>query len=392
MLITAALSDGICRLHNGLKSEDTLLTAHALRQLGVQIEEQKDAFIVHGAAGNLEQCKGPIYLGNSGTSMRFITALTALGEGRYLLTGSKRMQERPIQDLLDGLDQLGIVARTANPHGCPPVEVEGGIIRRDKVTLNCEKSSQFLSALLLVAPYTKDGLDITVSRGPVSRPYIDMTLTVMEMFGVNVYRNGYRNFKIPGNQVYKSGIYRVEPDSSQAGYFWAAGAIGGVKITVEGIAKESRQGDLRFAQLLEMMGCRVSYHSNGISVQGGSLSAVDADMADMPDMVPTLAVVAAFARGTTHIENVAHLRLKESDRLNAVTTELSKMGIETSCTDRGLIVKGGDPTGAVINTYDDHRIAMSFAVAGLRVPGVFIENERCVDKSFPEFWEALKRL
>ena len=212
------------------------------------------------------------------------------------------------------------------------------------------------------------------------------------MFGVNVYRNGYQNFKVPGNQIYKRGNYRIEADSSQAGYFWAAGAIGGAEITVEGITRDSKQGDLRFAQVLEMMGCRVSYRSNGISVQGGSLSAVEVDMEDMPDMVPTLAVVAAFARGTTHINNVAHLRIKESDRLNAVTTELSKMGIETTCTDTGLIVKGGSPTGAVIDTYEDHRIAMSFAIAGLSVPGVFIKNERCVEKSFPEFWETLKRL
>ncbi|MBW1962768.1 MAG: 3-phosphoshikimate 1-carboxyvinyltransferase [Deltaproteobacteria bacterium] len=392
VLIAAALSDGVCKLHNALRSEDTLLTAGALRQLGIHIEHRDDLFIVTGSRGVLKECKDPIYLGNSGTSMRFLTAVTVLGKGRYFLSGNQRMQQRPIQDLVEGLNQIGVSVRTVNQNGCPPVEIKSRRVDGGSVTLNCEKSSQFLSALLLIAPYTKKGLEITVTRGPVSRPYIDMTLEVMEKLGVTVYRDGYTYFKIPGSRVYKAGTYTIEADCSQAGYFWAAAAITGAGVTVQGITRDSKQGDLGLLKLLEAMGCRVSFRSDGICVQGGRLSGIDADMGDMPDMVPTLAVVAAFAEGTTRIRNVAHLRIKESDRLGAVAAELSKMGIAANITDTGICVRGGTPGPAVIDTYGDHRIAMSFAIAGLAVPGVFINDEECVEKSFPRFWDVLESL
>ena len=392
MLIASALSNGTCTLYNGLKSEDTRLTAAALKQLGVDIEMKSDRFIVHGASGHFTACKESIYLGNSGTSMRFMTAVAALGEGTYQLTGSQRMQERPIQDLIDGLNQFGVSARSLYYNGCPPVEIEGGRVEGGNIQLNCEKSSQFLSALLLMAPYTETGLDITITHGPVSYPYIDMTVAVMDMFGVDVLREAYQRFTVPGGRVYCSGDYAVEPDASQAGYFWAAAAINGADIKVKGITRESNQGDVRLAALLEAMGSKVVYDSDGIRVIGGPLKAIETDMADIPDMVPTLAVAAAFAEGTTIIENVAHLAEKESNRLAAVTAELAKMGIEARCTDSGLMVKGGNPRGARIETYGDHRIAMSFALTGLRVPGVVIEDERCVDKSFPEFWDVFRSL
>ena len=225
MLIAAALSDGPCTLTNGLKSEDTLLTSETLKKFGIPVEISGEGYRVDGRSGDLSGYDAPIDLRNSGTSMRFITALAALGKGRYRLTGSARMQARPIQDLLDGLQQLGIPARTQYSNGCPPVEIDGGTVVGGRLTLNCEKSSQFLSALLLIAPYTENGLDIHISHGPVSRPYIDMTVAVMEKFGVGVRRDGYRRFGVTGNQVYRCGVYPVEPDASQAGYFWAAAAI-----------------------------------------------------------------------------------------------------------------------------------------------------------------------
>jgi len=392
ILIAAALSDGPCRIENCLKSEDTLLTMGALRQMGIDIRQADDRILVQGNRGVLKACPEDIFLGNSGTSMRLLTAVAAMGSGKYRLTGTPRMHQRPIQDLIDGLKQLGVDIASIRQNGCPPLEIMGGSITGGRVSLNCSTSSQYLSALLLIAPYTQEGIEIHVTQGPVSRPYIDMTVAVMEKAGVEISREGYRLFQIAGRQCYRSGNFAVEPDASQAGYFWAAAAVTGTAVKVKGIFAHSTQGDAAFTRILEAMGCRVVEEADGVQVVGGPLRAVKADMGDMPDLVPTLAVVAGFAKGTTVIRNVGHLKAKESDRLAAVAAELNKMGIETRCGDTELSVKGGTPHGASIETYDDHRLAMSFAVAGLKVPGVVIQNERCVDKSFPDFWEVFRTL
>lgn len=392
ILIAAALSDGFCTIHNGLKSEDTLLTLGALRQMGIPIDVTDDKFVVHGANGAVKPCTDSIYLGNSGTSMRLLTAVAALGKGGYTLTGTQRMGERPIQDLLDGLNQIGVKARSVNDTGCPPVEIKGGNVPGGSIDLRCGVSSQFLSALLLIAPCTKKGIQINITQGPVSRPYVDMTVDVMKEFGVEVHRDGYQHFKVSGGRTYRAGSYTVEPDCSQAGYFWAAAAISGAKIKVKGTTRKTRQGDVRFTELLEKMGCNILYETDGIAVSGRPLSAITADMAHMPDMVPTLAVVASFAKGTTVIENVAHLKAKESDRLGSVVQELSKIGIQASCSHSGMIITGGSPHGSEIDTYGDHRMAMSFSLVGLKVPGIIIKDERCVEKSFPNYWEVFQEL
>lgn len=401
ILIAAALSDGTCTIQNCLKSEDTLLTMGALKQMGIRMDEHNDKIVIYGTNGQLKSCDDPVYLGNSGTSMRLLTGVAALGHGTYLLTGTERMLERPIQDLLDGLNQIGVSARSVKNNGCPPVEIKGQKIKAKHVSLKCNISSQYLSSLLLIAPYTENGLEITVSQGPVSKPYVDMTVDIMERLGVKLTRDGYKSFQVPGNQTYRSGSYTVEPDCSQAGYFWAAAAITGSEVKVKGITGDSHQGDVRFTQVLEAMGCKIFYENDGIAVSGGELSAIEIDMSDMPDLVPTLAVVAAFAKGTTIIKNVAHLKAKESDRLSAVANELVKLGIEVRQTDTGLIINGrppkGEPEGREaakieIETYNDHRIAMSFAVAGLVVPGIVIRDEKCVEKSFPEFWDVFQGL
>ena len=392
ILISAALSDGICTICNGLKSEDTLLTLGALRQMGINIHVKDDRFVVHGTKGMLEPCVDPVYLGNSGTSVRLLTAVAALGQGAYTLSGTERMGERPIQDLLDGLVQMGVDARSVKANGCPPVEVKGGKVLGGGVALKCGVSSQFLSALLLIAPYTTQGVEINVIEGPVSRPYVDMTVDVMEELGVEVQRDGYEYFSVAGGQIYRAGSYEVEPDCSQAGYFWAAAAISETDIKVKGTTTKSRQGDVRFTELLEKMGCNIEHEADGITVSGRSLSAITADMSDMPDMDPTLAVVAAFARGTTVIKNVGHLKAKESDRLGSVVKELSKIGIDASCSETGIEIEGGYPHGSEIDTYGDHRMAMSFALAGLKIPGIVIRDERCVEKSFPDFWNVFESL
>ncbi|MGD9332999.1 MAG: 3-phosphoshikimate 1-carboxyvinyltransferase, partial [Desulfobacterales bacterium] len=258
--------------------------------------------------------------------------------------------------------------------------------------IDCSMSSQFLSSLLLMAPLTDTGLQINVCRGPVSKPYVDLTIDIMQQFGVTLHRQGYATFDIAGGQAYRAGTYTVEPDVSNASYFWAAGAITGKAIKVGGINQNSLQGDLKILPLFKKMGCQLQFERDGITVKGDSLVGIEADMGDMPDMVPTVAVVAAFAEGTTCIRNIAHLRAKECDRLEAVRRELEAMGIATRSTGDDLTIRGGRPVAAEIETYNDHRIAMSFAVAGLGAPGTRIRNPSCVEKSFPGFWQVLETL
>jgi len=393
ILIASALSDGMCRIENALISEDTLLTMDALRQMGIQIDEKPgNQFLISGGSGSLVPKRDRIYLGNSGTSMRLLTAVAALGRTTVTLFGTNRMGQRPIHDLIEALKQIGVRVVSTNRNGCPPVEIYGGIVSGGEVAINCRASSQYLSALLLIAPYTVRGLDITVTEGPVSRPYVDMTVAVMAEFGVAVNREGYHRFQVAGNQIYRAGAQVVEADGSQAGYFWAAAAICHTEIKVKGITQASHQGDVRFAKLLESMGCKMITQPNGITIRGGNLRAVEVDMGDMPDMVPTLSMVAAFAEGTTVIRNVSHLKSKESDRLSSVVNELVKMGVVARCSEDELIVTGGKPHGAEIETYGDHRIAMSFAVAGLAAEGTSIRDESCVAKSFPNFWQVFEGL
>ena len=392
VLIAAALAAGESRIRNALRSEDTSLTMGALRQMGVAVQDIPEGLALHGLEGRPQPSAHPIYLGNSGTSMRLLISIAAAGAGDYLLTGTPRMQERPVQALLDSLGQLGVTARSVNGNGCPPIAVTGRAIDGGQVSIDCSVSSQFLSSLLLMAPLSRNGIDIAVSRGPVSKPYVDLTVDILQRFGVTLSRNGYERFSVPGGQAYRAGTYAVEPDVSNASYFWAAGAVSGRSIKVCGIAGDSLQGDMQLLPLLERMGCRITTEADGIVVTGGGLSSIEADMGDLPDMVPTLAVVAAFAEGTSCIRNVAHLKAKECDRLAAVIKELGAMGITARSTGEDLIIEGGQPAPAEIETYDDHRIAMSFAVAGLGAPGTRIRNPGCVEKSFPNFWEVYESL
>jgi 3-phosphoshikimate 1-carboxyvinyltransferase len=390
-LMAAALAGGESVLTNALAAEDTELTAAALAQLGAGIDWQGTTIGVTGRAGRWLPATLPIYLGNSGTSMRFLTALAALGEGEYLLTGTERLCQRPLGELLTALGAIGVRAASEKGDGCPPVRVTGGLTG-GRAQLSGAISSQYLSALLFIGPLAPKGLKLDITGELVSRPYVDLSLEVLSDFGIASYREGYRYFELPGDQCYQPREYQIEADASSASYFWAAAALTGGRATITNLSLDSSQGDAAFPQVLERMGCAVAPTPAGLTVQGGPLRGVTVDMATMPDLVPTLAVLAAFAAGDTVITGVAHLRHKESDRLAAVATELGKLGIEARETADGLVIRGGAPKGAVIDTYNDHRIAMSFAVAGLKTPGVSITDPDCVAKSFPDFWEYFDRL
>jgi 3-phosphoshikimate 1-carboxyvinyltransferase len=390
-LVAGALASGESVLTNALKAEDTEFTAGALARLGAGVDWQGTTVRLKGAGGRFAPVAEPIYLGNSGTSMRFLTALVALGQGAYRLTGAPRLCERPLGELLAALKELGVDAASEKGNACPPVMVHGGLTG-GRAQLSGQVSSQYLSALLFIGPLAPKGVEIEITGELVSRPYVDLTLEVLADFGVSYYREGYRYFSLPGGQCYLPQDYEIEADASSASYFWAAAALTGGRVTITNLSLESAQGDAGFPRVLERMGCRIESATEGVTVQGGPLTGIKVDMAHMPDLVPTLAVAAAFARGETVITGVAHLRHKESDRLAAVAGELQKMGIEARETADGLIITGGRPRGAAIATHGDHRLAMSFAVAGLKAPGVSIEDPGVVAKSFPDFWKYLDNL
>ena len=390
-LVAASLAPGESLLTNALDAEDTRLTAEALAHLGAHLDWREEGLRVKGVGGRWQPVLAPIYLGNSGTSMRFLTALTALGEGEYRLTGSPRLCERPMGELLEALAQLGVKAYSTKGDGCPPIVVQGGL-KGGRARLSGSISSQYLSALLFISPLSPQGVEIEITGDLVSRPYVDLTLEVLGDFGVSYFRQGYRFFHLPGGQCYLPQDYAIEADASSASYFWAAAALTQGRVTITNLTPDSSQGDVGFIKVLERLGCRLSAGDEGLTVTGGPLQGIEVDMATMPDLVPTLAVLAAFAQGETLITGVAHLRHKESDRLAAVAAELQKMGIAVQETPDGLRITGGQPQGAVIDTYQDHRIAMSFAVAGLKAPGTVIKDPDCVAKSFPEFWEFFAKL
>jgi 3-phosphoshikimate 1-carboxyvinyltransferase len=361
-----------------------------LNKFGSLISWKEDGVHVQGKGGRFKGAEEEIFVGNSGTSMRFLTALAAVKKGHTRLDGNERMRKRPITDLLNGLRMLGV--KTYSQDGYPPVVVESQGIRGGKVEIKGEESSQFLSALLMIAPYADRDVCIEVTGPLASKPYVDITRDVMSVFGVEVQMERYHYFWVRGGQCYSSRKYHVEGDASNASYFLSAAAITQGRVRVENLRRTSLQGDIHFADILRRMGCKVVWGDGWVEVRGKELHGIEIDMNEIPDLVPTLAVTSTFAQGKTMIKNIGHLRFKESDRIRTLAQELVKMGIGVEEGEDWIKIEGGGAHGAEIETHNDHRLAMSFATAGLGLSGVKIKGEECVSKSFPGFWKTFQGL
>ena len=393
VLLLSMLAEGTTHISNLLDSDDVRCMVRALQQLGIVVHERRqlNEITVEGCSGTIPNSGIELMLGNAGTAIRPLTAALTLGRGRYVLDGVPRMRERPIVDLVDGLQQLGARLRLLNGPPGPPVEILADGLPGGMARISGRASSQFLSALLMAAPYAANDVILQITDTLVSAPYVEMTLRLMERFGVTVENRDFREFRISFGQIYRSpGKVFVEGDASSASYFLAGAAITGGEMTVKGCGTESLQGDVRFAEVLEKMGSEIRWEPQSVSIRGRSLRGVDLDMNRMPDAAMTLAVTALFAEGRTAIRNVYNWRLKESERLKAVCTELRKLGAAVEEGEDYLVINPPEKIlSAEIETYEDHRMAMAFSLAACGEAPVSIRNPACVSKTFPDFFNVL---
>ena len=395
----AALSRGTSVLTGALFSDDTRYMAEALNQLGIQVEsdERSNTFTVTGGDGTFPTAAADLFIGNSGTSVRFLTAVLTLGHGNFRIDGIPRMRKRPIQPLIAALNELGSTVRSEQDTGCPPVLVKADGLPGGTVTVPGDQSSQYFSALLIAAPYARAGVEILVDGDLVSKPYMPMTAGTMRAFGVEVDLDEieWKRFSVAPGQRYEAREYQIEPDASNASYFFAAAAVTGGRVRIDGLGTRSTQGDLHFVRVLEAMGAMVTIADDYTEVTGppdGKLRGVDLDLNAISDTAQTLAAIAPFAEGPTTFRGVAHARLKETDRVAALATELRKLGQQVEERPDGLTIVPQPIVPADIETYDDHRMAMSFGVATLRAPGIRILDPGCTAKTFPDFFDRLTEL
>jgi 3-phosphoshikimate 1-carboxyvinyltransferase len=396
-LIAAALAQGPSVITGALFSDDTHYMQGALNTLGIAVRSDEAAcrFEVAGGGGQVQTADVELFVGNAGTAARFLTVLAALGSGNSRLDGTARMRERPMADLVTALRSVGVSITEHGLPGCFPLTISGRDRARGamSVSLPGSASSQFISGLLLSAPYWGGDVEVRVQGDLVSKPYLDMTGAVMADFGVELESTDYTRFAVRSGQHYVGRDYAVEPDASAASYFFAAAAITGGRVRVEGLGTRTRQGDWGLVDVLERMGARVEREPNATTVIGtGKLVGVEVDMKDLSDVAQTLAVVAPFASSPTRITGIGFIRHKETDRVGAVVRELQRVGIAAQEDADGYTVQPGTPKPALVQTYEDHRMAMSFALLGLRVPGISIENPACTSKTFPNYFDVLERL
>jgi len=395
-VILASLAAGESIIDNPLLSDDTLYTIDACRSLGADIELEGNRLTITGTGGQIRVTPGreKISAGNSGSTIRMVAPLAALAPTKVVLDGDSRLRQRPVGDLLSALKSLGASAHSLGTNGYPPIEIQGGKLTGGEVTIAGQVSSQHISALLMIAPYIKDGLRIMITDELRSKPYIDITLDVMREFGVEAVNKDYKEFLVKGGQRYQAKRYQIEGDYSSAAYFLVAGAIGGQSVTVKNLKTNSVQGDKYFLNILSQMGCSVEHQKEAVTVsRRDELKGVTIDMGDYPDLVPTVAAVAAYAQGKTEMTNIGHLKFKESNRLNDTAAELAKMAIKVNVTDNSMAIHGGKPRGAEVEAHNDHRLAMSLAIAALFAEGDSIINgAEAVSKSYPRFFTDLAEL
>ena len=396
-LVCAALARGTSRLSGVLDSQDTRVMAAGLATLGIGVDVDWPAgtATVRGCGGTIPAAEATLDCAASGTTMRFLAAVCGLGRGTYRLDGTARMRQRPIGDLVAALRDLGVDARAESPGDCPPVLIRSTGLRGGPATVAGGTSSQFASGLALAAPCTHLGMDLAFAGTLVSLPYLAMTRRVMADFSGRCDVVDDRTWRIhPGG--YAACDYEIEPDASAASYFFAAAAITGGRVRVDGLCRRSMQGDVAFCDALERMGCGVEWHEgddsgmgNAITVTGRAVRGIDIDMNAISDTVPTLAIVAAFADSPTTIRNVAHIRDKETDRIGDLVCELRRLGGSVEEHADGMTIAPVPLHGGSLQTYDDHRMAMSLSLVGLRVPGIAIQDPGCVGKTFPGYWTSL---
>ena len=394
-LLAAALARGTSTLRGGLHSDDTEAMQACLAQLGIHLDTATEPWTIAGADGRLASPAAPLFSRNSGTTARFLTAAATLADGPVVIDGNARMRERPIDDLTRALEALGAACRLEGTGGCPPVRVAGGGLPGGAAEIDASRSSQYVSAVLLAAPYAARSVTLSFRDGVVvSRPYIDLSMDVMRAFGAEADWSGPAEISVGNRLGYESRDYAIEADASSAAYPFCAAAIAGGRVRVDGIRTATQQPDIGLLDLLERMGCRVTRGDDWASVTGpaGPLRGIDVDMNRLPDAVLALAVVACFAEGPTRIRNVGNLRIKETDRLAALETELRKLGVRAVAGPDDLRIEPAPLQGAHIDTYDDHRMAMSFALAGLVQPGIVIRDPACVSKTWPAFFDVFEKL
>ncbi len=388
-LLVAGLAGGVTRLVRPLHSDDTEAMTDCLRGLGVHIEADGEDVVVTGSP-RLRPVVPVLDARGSGTTARFVTAAATLADGGVVVDGNARMRQRPIADLVDALRQLGGRLSIEGLNGCPPVRVAGGGLHGGHATINASRSSQYVSAVMMAAPLADEPVVLEMQGPVVSRPYIQSTIDVMSAFGATCKMVGDEITVEPGR--YEARAFAVEPDASAAAYPWAAAAVTAGSVTVRGIDPATSQADIGFLRVLAAMGCRIDIDGAGITVRGPDrLRGVDVDMNDCPDAVLAAAVVASLAEGPTTIRNVGNLRIKETDRLAALEAQLRALGHGAETGPDWIRINPGEPLGTVIETYDDHRMAMAFAIAGLVVPDVIIEDPGCVAKTWPGFFAELER-
>lgn len=389
-LIMAALTRGSVELINPLVSDDTNAMIQCLQKLGIKISKKNNPIIVENNITNIKDGNYELNSNLSGTTIRFILALSCIVPGVKRIYGGDGLNKRPIDDLVEGLRQLGARIEYENKEGFPPVVVKSEKLSSGTLKLNGTISSQFLSAILMISPIIEE-MVIEIQGSQISKSYIDITLSMMKDWGVTVENQDYKKYIIKSNQSYSKKEYIIEGDFSAAGYFFAIGALTKSTITLKNMNANTVQGDKKFLDILDQMGNGGECDENEITIFGKDIKPVEVNMEQCPDQAQTLAVLAAFVDGKTFMTGVRSLRVKETERVKAVQTELAKMGIKTeSPNEDTLIIHGGNPHAAEIDTYGDHRMAMSFAIAGTKLQGMKIKNPKVVNKTFPEFWDKLK--